>query len=78
MFLYILSAKTASFLCQNKLESRNVLNFHVADSHLAGTDTTSLTLTWISSNLLNNRRSLQLAQEEQDLKSWQRTLTLKT
>jgi len=45
---------------------------------LAGADTISLTLTWISSNLLNNRRSLQLAQEEQDLKSWQRTLTLKT
>ncbi|CAK7337500.1 unnamed protein product [Dovyalis caffra] len=35
---------------------------------IAGSDTTSITLTWILSNLLNNRRSLQLAQEELDLK----------
>ncbi|KAJ6965546.1 hypothetical protein NC652_003433 [Populus alba x Populus x berolinensis] len=35
---------------------------------IAGADTTSITLTWILSNLLNNRRSLQLAQEELDLK----------
>ncbi|KAJ6751484.1 hypothetical protein OIU85_001964 [Salix viminalis] len=35
---------------------------------IAGADTTSITLTWIISNLLNHRRSLQLAQEELDLK----------
>ncbi|CAK7337840.1 unnamed protein product [Dovyalis caffra] len=35
---------------------------------LAGADTTSITLTWIMSNLLNNRHVLELAQEELDLK----------
>ncbi|CAK7328262.1 unnamed protein product [Dovyalis caffra] len=35
---------------------------------IAGAETTSIALTWILSNLLNNRRSLQLAQEELDLK----------
>ncbi|XP_050206037.1 cytochrome P450 CYP82J17-like [Mercurialis annua] len=34
---------------------------------IAGADTTSITLTWILSNLLNNRRTLELAQEELDL-----------
>ncbi|KAF2292560.1 hypothetical protein GH714_025581 [Hevea brasiliensis] len=35
---------------------------------IAGADTTSITLTWILSNLLNNRRALELAMEEIDLK----------
>ncbi|KAG5222223.1 cytochrome P450 [Salix suchowensis] len=35
---------------------------------IAAADTTSIALTWILSNLLNHRRSLQLAQEELDLK----------
>lgn len=35
---------------------------------IAGADTTSITLTWILSNLLNNRRTLELAVEELDHK----------
>ncbi|MBA0791015.1 hypothetical protein Gohar_015621 [Gossypium harknessii] len=35
---------------------------------LAGSDTTSITLTWILSNLMNNRHALKCAQEELDLK----------
>ncbi|XP_012085045.2 xanthotoxin 5-hydroxylase CYP82C4 [Jatropha curcas] len=35
---------------------------------IAGADTTSITLTWILSNLLNNRHALELAQQELDLK----------
>ncbi|GAV77471.1 p450 domain-containing protein [Cephalotus follicularis] len=35
---------------------------------LAGSDTTSIALTWILSNLLNNRQSMKIAQEELDLK----------
>nr|AYM55644.1 cytochrome p450 [Croton stellatopilosus] len=35
---------------------------------IAGADTTSITLTWILSNLLNNRKALELAQQELDIK----------
>ncbi|KAG8641977.1 hypothetical protein MANES_12G049532v8 [Manihot esculenta] len=35
---------------------------------LAGSDTTSITMTWMLANLLNNRRELELAQEEIDQK----------
>ncbi|XP_037495859.1 xanthotoxin 5-hydroxylase CYP82C4-like [Jatropha curcas] len=35
---------------------------------IGGADTTSITLTWILSNLLNNRHALELAQQELDLK----------
>ncbi|CAI0561145.1 unnamed protein product [Linum tenue] len=35
---------------------------------LGGVDTTSITMTWIISNLLNNRRAMELAQQELDAK----------
>ncbi|GLT73633.1 hypothetical protein SLA2020_454770 [Shorea laevis] len=35
---------------------------------LAGSDTTSITLTWILSNLMNNKKALKLVQEELDQK----------
>ncbi|KAF2292572.1 hypothetical protein GH714_025695 [Hevea brasiliensis] len=35
---------------------------------IGGSDTTSITMTWMLANLLNNRRELQLAQEEIDQK----------
>ncbi|KAF2284547.1 hypothetical protein GH714_026379 [Hevea brasiliensis] len=38
------------------------------DSYRRGSDTTSITMIWMLANLLNNRRELQLAQEEIDQK----------
>ncbi|KAG6741625.1 hypothetical protein POTOM_054900 [Populus tomentosa] len=55
--------------CMFGLSRETILKATAMTLILAGADTTSLTLTWISSNLLNNRRSLQLAQEKQDLKA---------
>ncbi|CAN1342413.1 Cytochrome P450 CYP82J17, partial [Linum perenne] len=43
-------------------------NFQLQTLILAGAETTFVTLTWILSNLLNNRRSMELAQQELDAK----------
>ncbi|KAL4384749.1 hypothetical protein GQ457_15G015670 [Hibiscus cannabinus] len=45
-----------------------IIKATVMNLFLAGSDTTSITLTWILSNLINNRHALKLAQEELDLK----------
>ncbi|XP_048233354.1 xanthotoxin 5-hydroxylase CYP82C4 isoform X2 [Ricinus communis] len=46
----------------------DIIKGTVTNLIIAGADTTSITLTWILSNLLNNRRTLELAQQELDLK----------
>ncbi|XP_052886454.1 cytochrome P450 CYP82J17-like isoform X2 [Gossypium arboreum] len=45
-----------------------IIKANVMNLFLAGSDTTSITLTWILSNLMNNRHALKCAQEELDLK----------
>ncbi|KAE8662370.1 ER lumen protein retaining receptor family protein isoform 1 [Hibiscus syriacus] len=45
-----------------------IIKATVMNLFLAGSDTTSITLTWILSNLMNNRNALKCAQEELDLK----------
>ncbi|XWS76055.1 hypothetical protein CRYUN_Cryun01aG0144500 [Craigia yunnanensis] len=45
-----------------------IIKATVMNLFLAGSDTTSITLTWILSNLMNNRHALSCAQEELDLK----------
>ncbi|XP_022769908.1 cytochrome P450 CYP82D47-like [Durio zibethinus] len=45
-----------------------IIKATVMNLFLAGSDTTSITLTWILSNLMNNRQALSCAQEELDLK----------
>ncbi|XWS31239.1 hypothetical protein CRYUN_Cryun23aG0060500 [Craigia yunnanensis] len=44
-----------------------IIKATVMNLFLAGSDTTSITLTWILSNLMNNRHALRCAQEELDL-----------
>ncbi|XVF32144.1 hypothetical protein REPUB_Repub17cG0056700 [Reevesia pubescens] len=45
-----------------------IIKATVMNLFLAGSDTTSITFTWILSNLMNNRHALKCAQEELDLK----------
>ncbi|XP_017969883.1 PREDICTED: cytochrome P450 CYP82D47 [Theobroma cacao] len=45
-----------------------IIKATVMNLFLAGADTTSIALTWILSNLMNNRHTLKTAQEELDLK----------
>ncbi|XVF72293.1 hypothetical protein PTKIN_Ptkin12aG0108600 [Pterospermum kingtungense] len=44
-----------------------IIKATVMNLFLAGSDTTSITMTWILSNLMNNRNALMCAQEELDL-----------
>ncbi|OMP09865.1 Cytochrome P450 [Corchorus olitorius] len=45
-----------------------IIKANVMNIFLAGSDTTSITLAWILSNLMNNRQAFKSAQEELDLK----------
>ncbi|KAK7287400.1 hypothetical protein RIF29_00673 [Crotalaria pallida] len=62
VMLSVIEDDPASGHTRDTIIKANILNLM-----LAGSDTTSTTLTWILANLLNNRHALKRAQEEIDL-----------